>query len=33
MPVIAAVAITVAVMVAFGFALERIVLRPLLGGR
>ena len=31
MPAIAAVAIAVAVMVAFSFALERIVLRPLLG--
>src|SRR5438046_9945926 len=31
MPVIAAVAITVAVMVGFGFGLERLVLRPLLG--
>src|SRR5262245_49873268 len=31
MPVLAAVGIAVAVMVAFGFALERIVLRPLLG--
>ncbi len=31
MPVLAAVAAAVAVMVAFGFALERVVLRPLLG--
>src|SRR4029079_11211517 len=31
MPVLAAVGIAVAVMVAFSFALERIVLRPLLG--
>jgi branched-chain amino acid transport system permease protein len=31
MPVVAAVAIAVAVMVLFSFALERIVLRPLLG--
>jgi branched-chain amino acid transport system permease protein len=31
MPVLGAVAAAVAVMVAFGFALERVVLRPLLG--
>src|ERR1700716_4730420 len=32
MPVIGAVLAAVAVMVAFSFALERVVLRPLLGG-
>ena len=31
MPVLAAIGIAVAVMVAFSFALERVVLRPLLG--
>src|ERR1700720_2517898 len=31
MPLVAAVVIVLAVMIAFGFGLERIVLRPLLG--